>query len=70
MGSGNHAKSYLHRTARGALIELPLARSAILAGIKTSAVNAAVARMREVTKDHMSKLMGGMNIPGMPPGMF
>ncbi|HLK67294.1 MAG TPA: tetratricopeptide repeat protein [Bryobacteraceae bacterium] len=25
MGSGNHARSYLHRTARGALIELPLA---------------------------------------------
>lgn len=25
MGSGNHARSYLHRTARGALVELPLA---------------------------------------------
>ena len=25
MGSGNHAKSFLHRTPRGALIELPLA---------------------------------------------
>jgi hypothetical protein len=25
MGSGNHARTYLHRTARGALIELPLA---------------------------------------------
>jgi Flp pilus assembly protein TadD len=25
MGSGNHVRSYLHRTARGALIELPLA---------------------------------------------
>jgi len=25
MGSGNHVKSYLHRTARGALVELPLA---------------------------------------------
>jgi tetratricopeptide (TPR) repeat protein len=24
LGSGNHARSYLHRTARGALIELPL----------------------------------------------
>jgi predicted CXXCH cytochrome family protein len=25
MGSGNHARSYLHRSARGALVELPLA---------------------------------------------
>jgi predicted CXXCH cytochrome family protein len=25
MGSGNHVRSYLHRTARGALVELPLA---------------------------------------------
>jgi predicted CXXCH cytochrome family protein len=25
MGSGNHARTYLHRTARGALVELPLA---------------------------------------------
>jgi Flp pilus assembly protein TadD len=25
MGSGNHARTYLHRTARGALMELPLA---------------------------------------------
>ncbi len=25
MGSGNHARSYLHRTARGTLVELPLA---------------------------------------------
>jgi len=25
MGSGNHVRSYLHRTARGTLIELPLA---------------------------------------------
>ncbi len=24
MGSGNHARSYLHRTERGMLIELPL----------------------------------------------
>jgi DNA-binding YbaB/EbfC family protein len=43
---------------------------AMLEDLVTSAVNAAVARMREVTKEHMSKVMGGMNIPGMPPGMF
>ena len=24
LGSGNHARSYLHRTARGTLVELPL----------------------------------------------
>ena len=31
-----------------------------------SAINAANERMREATKAHMSKVMGGMNIPGMP----
>lgn len=31
-----------------------------------SAINDANTRMREVTKAHMSKIMGGMNIPGMP----
>jgi hypothetical protein len=25
MGSGNHARAYLHRTARGTLVEMPLA---------------------------------------------
>lgn len=38
----------------------------MLEDLVLSAVNAANARMREVTKNHMSKVMGGMNIPGMP----
>ena len=38
----------------------------MLEDLITSAINAANARMREVTKTHMSKVMGGMNIPGMP----
>ena len=37
----------------------------MLEDLITSAVNAANARMREVTKTHMGKVMGGMNIPGM-----
>ena len=37
----------------------------MLEDLITSAVNAANARMREVTKTHMGKAMGGMNIPGM-----
>jgi DNA-binding YbaB/EbfC family protein len=41
----------------------------MLEDLVTAAINAANARMREVTKAHMSKVMGGMNIPGMP-GMF
>ena len=41
----------------------------MLEDLVMAAVNAANARMREVTKQHMSKVMGGMNIPGMP-GMF
>ncbi len=41
----------------------------MLEDLITAAVNAANARMREVTKQHMSKVMGGMNIPGMP-GLF
>lgn len=41
----------------------------MLQDLVLSAINAANARMREVTKAHMSKVMGGMNIPGMP-GMF
>ena len=32
MGSGNHVRTYLHRTVRGALIELPLAWYAEQAG--------------------------------------
>ena len=38
----------------------------MLEDLVLSAVNAANARMRELTKAHMSKVMGGMNIPGMP----
>lgn len=38
----------------------------MLEDLVTAAVNAANTRMREVTKAHMSKVMGGMNIPGMP----
>ena len=41
----------------------------MLEDLVMSAVNAANAKMREVTKAHMGKVMGGMNIPGMP-GMF
>jgi len=43
---------------------------AMLEDLVTAAVNAAIERMHAVTKEHMSKAMGGMNIPGMPPGMF
>ena len=39
---------------------------AMLEDLVTAAVNAANTRMREVTKAHMAKVMGGMNIPGMP----
>jgi DNA-binding YbaB/EbfC family protein len=35
-----------------------------------AAVNQAEAKMRDITKERMSSLMGGVNIPGMPPGMF
>ena len=38
----------------------------MLEDLVLSAINAANARMREVTKAHMQKVMGGMNIPGMP----
>ena len=38
----------------------------MLEDLVTAAVNAANARMREVTKAHMQKVMGGMNLPGMP----
>jgi DNA-binding YbaB/EbfC family protein len=38
----------------------------MLEDLVLSAVNAANGRMREVTKAHMAKVMGGMNIPGMP----
>jgi hypothetical protein len=41
----------------------------MLEDLVLSAVNAANARMRELTKAHMAKVMGGMNIPGMP-GLF
>lgn len=41
----------------------------MLEDLVLSAVNAANARMRELTKAHMQKVMGGMNIPGMP-GLF
>lgn len=37
----------------------------MLEDLVMSALNAANARMRELTKAHMSKAMGGMNIPGM-----
>lgn len=41
----------------------------MLEDLVMSAINAANARMREATKAHMGKAMGGMNIPGMP-GLF
>ena len=37
----------------------------MLEDLVMSAVNAANARMRELTKERMSKVMGGMNIPGL-----
>lgn len=41
----------------------------MLEDLVTAAINAAVDRMHATTKEHMSKVMGGMNIPGMP-GLF
>jgi len=38
----------------------------MLEDLITAAINAAVARVRELTKERMSKVMGGVNIPGMP----
>ena len=43
--------------------------TSMLEDLITAAVNAANTRMREISKQHMSKVMGGMNIPGMPGGM-
>ena len=37
----------------------------MLEDLVMSAVNAANARMRELTKERMGKVMGGMNIPGL-----
>ena len=37
----------------------------MLEDLVMSAVNAANARMRELTKERMAKVMGGMNIPGL-----
>jgi DNA-binding YbaB/EbfC family protein len=34
-----------------------------------AAINQGEAKMRDITKERMSSLMGGVNIPGMP-GMF
>ena len=39
---------------------------AMLEDLITSAVNAAVIKMRETSQQKMSSLMGGINIPGMP----
>jgi hypothetical protein len=41
----------------------------MLQDLVTAAINQAVAKMRDATKDKMSGVMGGMNIPGMP-GLF
>jgi DNA-binding YbaB/EbfC family protein len=41
----------------------------MLQDLVLAAVNQGVQRMRELSKEKMSSLMGGMNIPGMP-GMF
>jgi DNA-binding YbaB/EbfC family protein len=41
----------------------------MLQDLVIAAVNQAQAKMRDITKERMSSLMGGMNIPGMP-GMF
>jgi nucleoid-associated protein EbfC len=41
----------------------------MLQDLVTAAVNQAVLKMRETTKEKMASLMGGLDIPGMP-GMF
>ena len=41
----------------------------MLQDLVAAAVNQANAKMRDVTKEHMAKAMGGFNIPGMP-GLF
>ena len=41
----------------------------MLQDLITAAINQAVAKMRDLSKERMGALMGGMNIPGMP-GMF
>ena len=41
----------------------------MLQDLVIAAVNGAVAKMRDVSKEKMAGLMGGMNIPGMP-GLF
>lgn len=41
----------------------------MLQDLITAAVNQAVLKMRETTKEKMASLMGGLDIPGMP-GMF
>jgi nucleoid-associated protein EbfC len=41
----------------------------MLQDLVAAAVNQANAKMRDVTKEHMAKAMGGLNIPGMP-GLF
>jgi nucleoid-associated protein EbfC len=38
----------------------------MLQDLVIAAVNQAVAKMRETSKEKMSSLVGGMNIPGMP----
>ncbi len=38
----------------------------MLQDLVVAAVNQAMGKMREVAKEHMGKLTGGMNIPGMP----
>ena len=42
----------------------------MLQALIIAAVNQAAAKVREESKKRMSGLMGGMNIPGMPPGLF
>jgi DNA-binding YbaB/EbfC family protein len=41
----------------------------MLQDLVIAAINQAVTKMRETSKEKMAGLMGGMNIPGMP-GMF
>lgn len=41
----------------------------MLQDLVTAAVNQAVAKMRETSKEKMAGLMGGLDIPGMP-GLF
>lgn len=43
------------------------AEQGMLQDLIVAACNQAISKMRETAKDQMSKVAGGLNIPGMPP---